>query len=254
MSIKVMSLVWENFKRGGSEKLTMLALADRSDDEGGSLHPSISYIAKRINASESQARRIIHKFIDEGYLTVIANHKGGNPGKSRHYILNVHKLSTPGASDTPFAIPTPCMDAHNPLHGCATPLAPMTPDTSLSIIDTESAVNHSKKQPSLSSSCSSAKVKYMRRHDDIPKEKEARNIATEGNKKIPFPVGKFKLTREMLDYGNSLGLSDDYVRRQTEDLRDKSLSNGWVSDNWPAFWNFWIRKSADFLFKQGGTR
>jgi hypothetical protein len=95
MSIKVMSAVWDNFKRGGSEKLAMLALADWCNDDGGSLYPSISAVAEKINVKECRARRIIHKLIDEGYLTVIANHNGGNPGQSRHYRLNVEKLVTP---------------------------------------------------------------------------------------------------------------------------------------------------------------
>ena len=76
-----MTLVWDNFTRGGSEKLAMLALADWCNDQGGSLHPSISGIAKKINVSESQARRIIHGLIDEGYLTVIANHEGGKAAR-----------------------------------------------------------------------------------------------------------------------------------------------------------------------------
>ena len=128
-----MSLVWANFNRGGSEKLAMLALADWCNDEGGSLHPSISKIAKKINVSESQARRIIHKFINEGYLEVIANHDGGNPGQSRHYKLNVNKLFTPCIDATPSMSATPGTHAQDPWHPCVLPLAPMTPNTSLSI-------------------------------------------------------------------------------------------------------------------------
>lgn len=136
-----MALVWDNFNRGGSEKLAMLALADWCNDQGGSLHPSISTIAKKINVSESQARRIIHGFINEGFLTVIANHGGGNPGQSRHYMLNIEKLSTSSANNsittsmdaTPSICATPSMDARDPLHGCARPLAPMTPEPSLTI-------------------------------------------------------------------------------------------------------------------------
>lgn len=90
-----MILVWENFNRGGSEKLAMLALADWCNDEGGSLHPSISAIAKKINVSDKQARRIIHTFIEDGYLTVMANYNGGDPGQSRYYKLNIKKLSAP---------------------------------------------------------------------------------------------------------------------------------------------------------------
>ena len=119
MSIKVMTLVWENFNRGGSEKLAMLALADWCNDEGGSLHPSISGIAKKINVQERQARRIVHKFIDEGFLKVVANHNGGNPGQSRHYILNIEMLKTPVTPvihDTPVTHDTPVMEDRDPCH------------------------------------------------------------------------------------------------------------------------------------------
>jgi hypothetical protein len=150
MSIEVMTLVWKNFNRGGSEKLAMLALADWCNDQGGNLYPSISSIAKKINVSESQARRIIHGFISEGLLSVVANHDGGDPGKSRHYKLNVEILRTPGMYATPGADATPCMDARYPLHGCALPLAPMrvTP----SAHDTLTTINHhiNTREPSLS--------------------------------------------------------------------------------------------------------
>lgn len=90
-----MSLVWENYKAGGSEKLTMLALADWCDDNGGSLFPSISGIAKKINSSENWARRLVHRFIKSGYLKVVGNNNGGNPGQTRHYQLNLKMLTIP---------------------------------------------------------------------------------------------------------------------------------------------------------------
>ncbi|WP_430233928.1 hypothetical protein [Nitrosomonas communis] len=165
MSVKVMSLVWDNFNRGGSEKLAMLALADWCNDQGGSLHPSIAGIAKKINTSESQARRIIHKFIDEGYLTVVANHDGGNPGQSRHYKLNIKKLSegstdaTPSMDATPSTDATPSMDARDPLHGCARPLAPMTPEPPLTI-----------NKPSLKEKINKKENSAINRPDDIPEQ------------------------------------------------------------------------------------
>lgn len=140
-----MSLVWDNFNRGGSEKLAMLALADWCNDDGLSLHPSIRGVAEKINVSESQARRILHKFIKEGFLEVIANHGGGNPGQSRHYKLNVKMLATPGMDATPSASATPSMDARDPLHPCALPLAPMTPEPPLTIIKPPLKKNNKKK-------------------------------------------------------------------------------------------------------------
>lgn len=47
MSVRIMSLVWENFPAGGSDLLTLLALADWSNDQGGSLHPSIKVVGKK---------------------------------------------------------------------------------------------------------------------------------------------------------------------------------------------------------------
>src|SRR3990167_5235207 len=118
MSIEVMSLVWKNFRRGGSEKLALLALADWCDDKGERLYPSIAAIAEKINVSECQARRIVHKFIGEGILRVISNEHGGAPGSTRHYALNISALvnatretgsthAPPITDDTPSTHATP---------------------------------------------------------------------------------------------------------------------------------------------------
>lgn len=118
MSIKVMTLVWDNFPGNGSELLTMLALADWCNDAGGSLHPSISTVAKKIRLSECQARRIIHGLIDQGYLSVVANHFGGDPCQTRQYKINLSMLTT-SASDTPVASATPITGERDPYHRCA---------------------------------------------------------------------------------------------------------------------------------------
>ena len=133
MSIEIMSLVWKNYNRGGSEKLAMLALADWGDDEGRRLYPSVKGVARKINVSESQARRILHGLIEEGYLQVVFNHNGGAPGQTRHYQLNVDKLQTPSADATPSIDATPSTDARDDSHGCARRVAPMTPKTLLTI-------------------------------------------------------------------------------------------------------------------------
>lgn len=93
MSIKVMSLVWENFPRGGSDKLVMLAMADWCNDQGGSLHPSHAAVAKKCCMSRVQAQRIIRLLEQDGWLTVVGNQYGGAPGATKQYRLNVEKLS-----------------------------------------------------------------------------------------------------------------------------------------------------------------
>lgn len=96
MSIRAMTNVWDNFPGSGSELLVMLALADWCNDEGGSLHPSIAGIAKKIRTSESQARRLVHGLIEAGWLQVIGNENGGAPGATRQYRLNVKRLTETG--------------------------------------------------------------------------------------------------------------------------------------------------------------
>jgi hypothetical protein len=223
MSVKVMSLVWDNFKRGGSEKLAMLALADWCNDEGGSLHPSISGVAKKINVSESQARRIIHSFIDDGYLSVVANHGGGNPGQPRHYKLNIDMLLTPCTDATPSVSATPCMDAHDPLHGCALPLAPMTPEPSLTIIK-PSVIEKAEKIVSIKK----------------PSEK----------KKQTFFPEDFAVTPEMFDWAVEQGLKPASIKPTTLHFKDHHESRGNKFVDWNAAWRTWMRNSVGRFAEQ----
>lgn len=120
MSIRIMDQVWRHFPGDGSDLLAMLALADWCNDEGGSLHPSIRTVARRIRTSESQARRILHKLLADGWLTVVRNEFGGAPGATRHYVLAVAKLVETARTDaTPSASATPRMDAQDGSHRCA---------------------------------------------------------------------------------------------------------------------------------------
>lgn len=89
MSIRVMTLVWDCFPASGSELLAMLALADWCDDNGGSLYPSMRAVGEKIRVSEKQARRIIHKFVEQGYLDVVGNAAGGAPGSTKQFRLNL---------------------------------------------------------------------------------------------------------------------------------------------------------------------
>ena len=107
MSVRVMSLVWDGFPRGGSDKLAMLAMADWCNDLGGSLYPSISAIAKKIGRTEKQARVIIHRLIDEGWIEVVGNEFGGDPGRSRRYQLIVEKLRPPAGVTPPAVVRDP---------------------------------------------------------------------------------------------------------------------------------------------------
>lgn len=95
MSIKVTTLVWQNYNGARQELLTLLALADWCDDGGGKLYPSINAVAKKIRLTESQTRRSVHKLIDQDYLKVVKNHDGGFNKETRHYQINVLLLHVP---------------------------------------------------------------------------------------------------------------------------------------------------------------
>jgi hypothetical protein len=146
MSIYAMNLVWQNYQRGGSEKLALLALADWCDDRGENLYPSVGAVAKKISSSESQARRILHGFIEEGLLEVVGNHNGGAPGQSRRYRLNLEKLAeTPSVDATPCMDARPSTDARDGLHGCARRVSPMTPKPPLTINNHQESISSEKK-------------------------------------------------------------------------------------------------------------
>lgn len=91
MAVRVLSLVWDGFPGGGSELLAMLALADWSDDNGR-CYPSMSAIAKKVRLSKSQAQRVVHGLIDDGYLKVTANALGGAPTQTRNYRIALDRL------------------------------------------------------------------------------------------------------------------------------------------------------------------
>lgn len=85
MSIQVMSRVWTGFQGGGSELLALLAMADWSDDNGR-CYPSIAAIGRKTRLSEKQARRIVHRLIEDGVVKVVAGKDGGK-GSRRYQIV-----------------------------------------------------------------------------------------------------------------------------------------------------------------------
>lgn len=99
MSVRVLARVWDGYPGGGSELLTLLALADWSDDDGNCF-PSVRKIAEKVRLKERQAQRVVHSLIADGFVLVTGNALGGAPGSSRRYRLNLSRLT--GAShDTP---------------------------------------------------------------------------------------------------------------------------------------------------------
>ena len=92
MAVRVISKVWDGFPGGGPDLLALLALADWSDDEGR-CYPSVASIAKKVRLGEKQARRIVHRLIQAGFVDVTGNDLGG--ANSRRYQINLQKLTPP---------------------------------------------------------------------------------------------------------------------------------------------------------------
>lgn len=67
-----MTLAWKT-ALPASQKMALLAMCDWANDEGGSLHPSISRVAERVSCSERQAQRILHALIEAGWMAVVGN-------------------------------------------------------------------------------------------------------------------------------------------------------------------------------------
>lgn len=92
MAVRVLSLVWDAYPGSGSALLALLALADWSDDNGR-CYPSMSAIARKTRLSRSQAQRVVHRLIIDGYLLVTANALGGSPTQTRNYRIALDRLT-----------------------------------------------------------------------------------------------------------------------------------------------------------------
>ncbi len=89
MSIKWMSAVWESGPEDKAELIVLLALADFAND-AGDCWPSMPTIGRKARMSERNARRVIRKLEDDGYIQTVAG--GGRYGCSQ-YRINPDKMS-----------------------------------------------------------------------------------------------------------------------------------------------------------------
>ena len=87
MSIKLMSLVWDNGPNDATQRFVLLALADRANDQGGSCYPSILELSKKCAMSQRTVIRAIDGLVDGGFL-VRKRHKS----RSNSYTIVVDHL------------------------------------------------------------------------------------------------------------------------------------------------------------------
>ncbi|TSE03750.1 hypothetical protein C1D09_025335 [Mesorhizobium intechi] len=103
MSIDVMTKVIQRAPVAGSKFTCMLVMANWCNDDGDSLYPSMDLLAEAMRVSRSQAKRILRSLMPAGaaeeaagdwWFRVVGNDKGGAPGMTRRYEMNVARLDT----------------------------------------------------------------------------------------------------------------------------------------------------------------
>jgi hypothetical protein len=134
MSIKIMSMVWDDGPNDKAEVLILLAIADFCND-AGECWPAVSTIAGKARMSERGAQKIIARLVDAGWLEVEA---GGGRRNCNLYRIKNPEPRSPRTTFTPNpSAKTPNASASNP--------EPRSPEPSLTII--EPSVNNSAAKP-----------------------------------------------------------------------------------------------------------
>jgi hypothetical protein len=72
MSVKVMSLVWDHYPRGGGELILALALGDWANDKGASIFPSVAQMALKTRLSERAVQYVLGKMKASGWLEQVS--------------------------------------------------------------------------------------------------------------------------------------------------------------------------------------
>lgn len=92
MSVRALDAVLRKYPGSGPRLLCLICLADWSNDQGGSLYPSISSVAIKMRVDRRNAQRAIAGLIEEGFLHVVGNMNGGARGSTRHYQIDMVEL------------------------------------------------------------------------------------------------------------------------------------------------------------------
>lgn len=92
MSIELMAKVWRMPTDTPAEKLVLLAMADRADDEGLNVRPSVTKTAERCCLDRRTVQRAMTKFQDLGVLVLVCQ----RVGYPNVYRLDIERLEQIG--------------------------------------------------------------------------------------------------------------------------------------------------------------
>jgi DNA-binding transcriptional ArsR family regulator len=93
VSVRVMSLVWDS-DVPAAQRLTLLALADRADEDGY-CWPSVATLMEKCRSGESTIRRHLKELEEMGVLRVERR-----PNKVSKYFIQLDRLREPSRSET----------------------------------------------------------------------------------------------------------------------------------------------------------
>jgi len=139
MSIKAMSIVWES-KLESSKRFILLYYADRGNDEGENVYPSVHTVAERTGLSRRTVQRLTKEMVEDGLMTLVGPTDYGTNSYKLHleaiknYLPN-SKIEDPEeenigefdlvGGDT--MTPPPCHSDTPPMTPCHPPHDTMTP-------------------------------------------------------------------------------------------------------------------------------
>lgn len=214
-----MRAVWGSRISPTSLKLTALCLADMCNDEGGSLHPSMSTIAARVGVSRSQAQRLVHTLMDAGLLSVLANADGGRPGMTPRYHLHLDRLQPEktGSTDATGRIDaTGSADAAEGSHGRTGGVAPMR------------------------QTGSTGATQSLKNHQRTIKEPKGERAAPK--RRIP---ADWKPDDKLLQWATAKRPELD-LTAVAESFRDHYLAKGEARASWDASFRQWVGREGTF--------
>lgn len=135
MSIKIMNLVWESAPYSENSLITLLALADWSNDKGESW-PSVETLSKKSRQSERNCRYVLRKIENDGYIKIKPRRND-----SSLYVINIPKLISEGAKIAALEV----------TGGQFETLGGQLEAEKVSSIAPNTSENHQQKQPSIES-------------------------------------------------------------------------------------------------------
>ncbi len=218
MSVKVMAEIWEAGPDNTAERFVLLAVADHANDDGLA-YPSAARIALKTCMAERSVRRIVHRLVGTGWLTIIKN-----AGKNGTNLFQVHV--------PPLTQGHP--DPGSPLTQGPQPLTqgPPPPDPG----SAEPSENHQK--PS-----GGTQLALVPPEPPPEKPRKLTRAAQIGNWR-PNDHQRFDAAVQL--YGSASPENMDKVSGVVDAFVDHALDKGRVSKDWSAAWRNWVTKEAEF--------